>query len=87
MNCIGQIKICRIWGNLRSENDIILPHGWLARLGCVAAERSVVYMRNILCHKAAMESEFAVESCVPGTTSIKKLWDASVGEELPCEWQ
>ena len=28
-----------------------------------------------------MESEFAVESCVRGTTSTKSL-----GEELPCEW-
>ena len=30
-----------------------------------------------------MESEFAVESCVRGTTSTKNLWDTSVGEELP----
>ena len=29
-----------------------------------------------------MESEFAVESCVRGTTSIKNLWDACAGEEL-----
>ena len=28
-----------------------------------------------------MESKFAVESCVRGTTSTKSL-----GEELPCEW-
>ena len=33
-----------------------------------------------------MESEFAVESCVRGTMSTKNLWDASVGEEMPCEW-
>ena len=33
-----------------------------------------------------MESEFAVESCVRGTMSAKNLWDASVGEEMPCEW-
>ena len=33
-----------------------------------------------------MESELAVESCVWGTMSTKNLWDASVGEEMPCEW-
>ena len=33
-----------------------------------------------------MESEFAVESCVRGAMSTKNLWDASVGEEMPCEW-
>ena len=33
-----------------------------------------------------MESEFAVESCIRGTMSTKNLWDASVGEEMPCEW-
>ena len=32
-----------------------------------------------------MESKFAVEICVRGTTSTKNLWDASVGEELPCD--
>ena len=34
-----------------------------------------------------MESEFAVENCVRGIYHVyKNLWDASVGEELPCEW-
>ena len=33
-----------------------------------------------------MESEFAVESGVQGTMSTKNLWDASVGEEMPCKW-
>ena len=32
-----------------------------------------------------MESDFAVEGCVPGTT-FTNTWDASVGEELLCEW-
>ena len=34
-----------------------------------------------------MESEFAVESCKCLRYNVyKNLWDARVGEELPCEW-
>ena len=38
---------------------------------------------------ALKESEFAVESCMCSRYHArlqKTLWDASVGEELPCEW-
>ena len=59
--------------DLQGENVVILtarPRGHGALCG----------LREILC-QAAMESEFAVESCVRGTTSTKSL-----GEELPCEW-
>ena len=56
--------------NLQGENDVILT----------ARSRGHGALCEILC-QAAMESEFAVESCVRGTTSTKSL-----GEELPCEW-
>ena len=32
-----------------------------------------------------MEEEFAIEFCVCGYHVYKDIWEAAIGEELPCE--